>query len=606
MTQTIVDREGMRDTHPKRPLFRLPEAPTPLIRRVYSPRSVERLLKIDGLNRLYDRTQGAGHWRAFIDRVLAEMEVTFRVSREDLARIPKAGRLVVVANHPFGAVEGMILGAILARVRPDVRIMANYLLGQIPDIRDLFILVDPFGSPEARTENTRPLRQCLQHLRGDGVLGVFPAGEVSSLNLSSRTVADPAWSPTIAGIVRRTGASVLPVFFDGGNSRLFHLLGLIHPRLRTAMLPREFLRMKGRCIEVRIGSVIPHDKLDPARDDVQWIKYLRQRTYLLQHRTPTRPRPQMPRRQAEVIAPTARELLARDVAALAPDQRIATQGELAVYHAETVQMPNLIREIGRLREITFRATGEGTGRETDLDRFDPAYSHLFVWNDAKQEVVGSYRVGMTDRLLARGGIDQLYTSTLFDYSPALLARIGPSLELGRSFIRAEYQRSYAPLLLLWKGIGGVVVRNPQYRNLIGPVSISNTYQSVSRQMMVRFLQLHHMLPDLAGLVRPRNPFKPLDSDSEQTDAAVTGLRDDDDLSALVADVEPDQKGVPILVRQYLKVGAKMLAFNVDPDFSDVVDALILVDLTKTETKILDRYLTRDGRISFLAHHAGGR
>jgi putative hemolysin len=311
----------------------------------------------------------------------------------------------------------------------------------------------------------------------------------------------------------------------------------------------------------------------------------------------------MPRRQAQVIAPTARDLLARDVAALAPEQLIATQGDLAVYYAQAGQMPHLIREIGRLREITFRATGEGTGRDIDLDGFDPVYSHLFVWNSSRQEIVGSYRVGMTDRLLARGGIDQLYTSTLFDYSPALLARIGPSLELGRSFIRAEYQRSYAPLLLLWKGIGGVVVRHPQYRNLIGPVSISNTYQSVSRQMMVRFLQMHHMLPDLAGLVRPRNPFKPLASHSEQTDAAVTLLKDDEDLSALVADVEPDQKGVPILVRQYLKLGAKMLAFNVDPDFSDVVDALILVDLTRTETKILDRYLTREGRIHFLAHHA---
>jgi len=267
---------------------------------------------------------------------------------------------------------------------------------------------------------------------------------------------------------------------------------------------------------------------------------------------------------------------------------------MAVYLALAAEIPTVLAEIGRQREITFRAAGEGTGKPSDLDDFDVHYLHLFVWSEKHNEVVGAYRLAATDSARAR-----LYTATLFQYSGAFLERMGPALELGRSFVRPQYQKSFSALLLLWKGIGKYVTRNPRYKVLFGAVSISNQYHSISRRLMVSFLERHALLKDWAGLVRVRNPFR-----SGPADELPQAVLDIDDLANVVSDIEPQQAGVPILLRQYLKLGGKLLGFNLDPDFSNVLDGLILVDLTKTEPKLLERYLGRNEAAEFLAFHRG--
>lgn len=559
-------------------------------------RPLERLLSIDLVNQTYAAATGAPDWNAFVQRVLEHLNVSYKVMGDELARIPRTGPLVVVANHPFGCIEGIILASLLSRVRPDVRIMANHLLQRIPEMRDLFVFVDPFGGPGAARANVRPLRQSLRVLEAGGVLGVFPAGEVSHLNLSTRSVADPEWNPMIGRIIRKAECPVLPVYFDGRNSAFFQFAGLLHKRLRTALLAREIFNKRDQRLSVRIGSAIPFSRLKETRDDAGMVEHLRQRTYLLAHKPIESPRP-TPAAIAPkpVIDPVAPALLSAEVASLAPSALLCEAGDLAAYATRAEAVPHLLREIGRLREITFRATGEGTGKSLDLDRFDPNYIHLFVWNRAKTEVVGAYRLGPTDELLKLGGVDALYTHTLFAYRRELLDRMGPALEMGRSFIRQEYQRGFQSLLLLWKGIGHFCVRHPRYKILFGPVSISNTYQSISRQLMVQFFRTHYRLQELAELVRPRNPFR-----AGSRPQTLPG--DAEDLSDAIADLEPDHKGIPVLLRQYLKLGARLVDFNVDPDFSDVLDALVYVDLTRTDGRTLDRYMTRPGRASFMAHH----
>ena len=268
---------------------------------------------------------------------------------------------------------------------------------------------------------------------------------------------------------------------------------------------------------------------------------------------------------------------------------------MAVYLAAASEIPAVLAEIGRLREITFRAAGEGTGKSTDLDRFDAHYLHLFVWSEKNQEVAGAYRLATTDSAKRHG----LYTATLFHYGDEFLDCIGPALELGRSFVQPRYQRSFSPLLLLWKGIGKFVAQNPRYKALFGPVSISNRYQSISRQLMVSFLERTALLKDWARLVSVPSPFTaPRSSQLPQAGFDI------EDLSDVVSDIEPARSGVPILLRQYLKLGGKLLGFKVDANFSNALDGLILVDLTKTDPKLLERYLGKSESAAFLAHQRG--
>jgi putative hemolysin len=304
------------------------------------------------------------------------------------------------------------------------------------------------------------------------------------------------------------------------------------------------------------------------------------------------------------VPPACPGFLEREIAALDQSALLIEQGDHAVYIGEANQMPNVVREIGRLRELTFRNSGEGTAAAIDLDPFDSYYLHLFIWNRPHREIVGAYRLGQSDRILRAVGKRGLYTGRLFSYGWRFLQRISPALELGRSFVRVEYQKSYTPLLLLWRGIGAYLCRNPEYRFLFGPVSISNHYHPGSRQLMVSFLKQYCRAPDLARLVRARSPFRAHPLHGWEDEGASTFSWDIEALSGMIADIETDRKGVPILLKHYLKLGGKLVSFNVDPAFSDALDGLIVVDLLKSDTRLLARYFGQAGLATYLAFHAG--
>lgn len=563
------------------------------------------IFQLDKLSGLYDGLRSEDASRSFVDRALARLEVSYDINRGSLEAIPREGPLLVVANHPFGGVEGLVLLSLLSAVRPDIKMMANSILSAIPELQKHMILVDPFGGSEAAAKNLAPIRQSLRWLRNGGVLGMFPAGEVAHLDWAKRRICESNWHGTVARLMRHSGAAVLPVFFEGANGPLFQMAGMIHPRLRTAMLVREMVNKAGRPLKVSIGRVLPYEKLNVITDDAELTRYLKLRVQLLGEGNGSAGKRQTVRarisRDVPVITAGVAGDLTREVGWLPPEQKLVEAGDYRVYVAGAKQIPSVLREIARLREVTFRAVGEGTGAAWDMDVFDRFYQHLFVWNVKKSEVVGAYRLGLTDKILAQLGLGGLYTSTLFKYQWDLIGKMSPAIEIGRSFVRQEYQRKHLPLLLLWKGIGAFVARNPKYRNLFGTVSMSNSYQETSRQLVARFFD-QDISPLQAGQsVCPRNPMKMKANPVDGGNGPVCRIPDLEALSEIVSELEPDGKGIPVLLRQYLKLGGRVLACNVDPKFNMALDALLVVDLTQTDPRLLELYMG-DLAAGYLRHH----
>jgi putative hemolysin len=547
---------------------------------------LDRLLGLGELRRLYGtmRIHSPGTFEA---RALRALDVGFQVHAPAGAGIPAAGPVIVAANHPTGARDGLVLVEAVRQVRSDVRVATNHMLAHIPELRESCFFVDPFGGRHAAANSVSGLRAAHLWLRRGGALILFPAGEVAWQWSEHAGRTDSPWLVTLGRLANATGATVVPAFLDGSNSRLFYAAGRVHPRLRTLLLGRELLNQRGSIQRVYFGAPIRKTER-PASSPEALTARCRQAVESLASTCTVQ--------AAQIVAPVAASLLERDINELPDGAKLATSGALDVYCATADSIPHILQEIGRLREVTFRAVGEGTGRATDIDRFDAHYEHLFVWNRARREVVGAYRIARTDAVLAAHGVSGLYTRTLFHYDERMLERLGPSLELGRSFVRAEYQRSYNPLLLLWKGIGRFVARAPRYRVLYGPVSISSRYQDMSQQLLRAFLAQEHGDATLTELVRPINPPAPILPPAR--DAVATA--DVDELDALITRIEGTQ-GIPVLLRQYMRLNAVLLGFNVDPAFGDALDALMMVDLLRVGDAILGRYLGPDARV-FLEYH----
>lgn len=542
------------------------------------------LLGLKEYRTLYERVRTTGQGR-FEDRALSVMKID--AITHDLDVIPRKGAVIVVSNHPHGIVDGLALASIVARVRPDVRTVANHLLARVPEMSQSCFFVDPFGGPHAAARSAAGLRAAYAWLRRGGALIAFPAGEVAHLRRTDGTCQDSPWRDTVTRLAVTTRASVVPAFIAGANSAAFYAAGRIHPMLRTALLAREALKKTRSTISVRLAPAISPQALNGGDDAAATTDHLRATSDAL------RSRPSDPRRLAPIVPSIPAVDLEREIATLPRCARLIATDACEVFCTPVNLIPRVLGEIGRLREMTYRAVGEGTGREIDLDAFDDRYLHLFSWDRRAKRIIGAYRLGQTDRL----GSGELYTRTLFRYDERLLQRLSPALELGRSFVHPDYQRNYNALLQLWKAIGRFVVRHPRYRILFGPVSISTRYSSRSHHLLMAFLGQNHRDAALAALVDAVCPPAPPCS-------APTGVlpRSIEEADRLIARLEGDGKGMPVLLRQYLKLNARVLGFNVDPSFGDVLDALMMVDLTTVDRAVLNRYMGREGASTFLRHH----
>lgn len=589
---------------------------------------LERLFGLDILNRdyrVFEKMMEAEERRAqllgredkinFWNFTLEALDVTYEISEDDLKRFPKEGPVVVVSNHPMGGIEGIVLGAILTNIRNDALMLANYLLAHVPAIRPFLITVDPFGTRDSAKANLRGIKTAIKALREGKMLGTFPSGTVSHWQWNKRQVTDPRWSPTTAKLIHAGQATVVPVYFAGGNSRFFHLMGAVHPRLRTALLPREMLNKRGETLQVKVGKPIPYRQLKDFPSHEALTQFLRLKTYILKGRTEDSPkrllplpklRPRALRKQESLplADPMPQEKLLQDLKSLPAESVLVEHADLRVYAAKAKEIPHILQEIGRLREKTFREVQEGTGEPSDLDRFDQYYWHLFLWDTDKQCIVGAYRIGRTEEILRTEGRHGLYSSTLFKFKPGFLDELGPALELGRSFIVPEYQRKRATLSLLWRGICSFVLLDPRYTVLFGPVSISQEYNTISRDMIVQFLRWQNnesAFARMTPLVKARRPPKRKIRGAER-EAMRASVRDIDDVSAVISEIELDQKGVPTLLKHYLRMSGQILSFNIDPDFGQCLDGLIVVDFLNSDPRLLRAYMGADGLKRFYDFH----
>ncbi len=553
------------------------------------------------LRRLYESSQDTLGANVF-ESLLNALAVDCAAKDRDLEWIPKAGPTIVVANHPFGMLDGLLIGALLLRVRSDVKIVANRLLASIPELSPYCVYVEAIDSNQ-KLANARGLREAIRHLKAGGMLVVFPAGEVAHWSLRNMSIGDSSWNHSAARLSQMTGAPVVPVWIHGTNSFSFHASGLIHPKLRTLQLPRELLNKRGQNVTISVGPPVKAEKLTDAGDPGTATSMLRWNVDVLSLRaTPNHHRWQL--RMPRFVKPIARgvdpTVLAQELYSLSPDARLHQQGEFDVYELSTAQAPNVVREIGRLREISFRQAGEGTGRSVDLDRFDDYYTHLVLWNREAQQIAGGYRLGSVREIVPRYGINGLYTSTLFHYDKSFFASTGAALELGRSFVALEYQRNYMPLLLLWKGIGAHMVRHLEGPVLFGALSVSNAYSRASREVMTAFLRAQMAPRHLVEKVQSRVPFRKVARCSLSREQSFSRLLTLGDVSERVCGWEADGKDLPILVKHYLRLGGKTLAFAVDPKFSDSLDALIMVDLRASNPALLSKYIGKSGARAFLS------
>ena len=550
------------------------------------------IMKINEVNKLFSQAQPK-QGPEFIDAILEGCGIKIEFDERELKHIPTKGSFIAIANHPYGGIEGMVLLKILLMVRPDAKLMANFLLKKIPNLSDYFIAVNPFENVE-HSSSISGLKNTLALLGKGTPIGIFPAGEVSTFKVDKQQVTDRMWHPVVGKIIAKAKVPVVPIYFHGNNGLLFNLLSLIHPALRTARLPSELFNKQGHTIRLRIGKPINVDDFPEYHNNTKLLNFLRARTYALGTGLEDEKKIFDPRnifkikKQPKAIVPEiSAAVLEKEIEALHKSYRVLTEKNYELFISPTSLIPNIIREIGRLREITFREIGEGTNKATDLDEYDIYYNHLFIWDTEAKLIVGAYRVGLVDEIFYSIGKNGFYLTELFKIKAPFIPILKKSIELGRSWIRKEYQQKPLPLFLLWKGILKYLIDNPRYRYLIGPVSISNSFSKFSKSLIVDYINRNHFDHEMAQYVRPRKRFK-VDFSSIDTDLLMSGGDTFKGLDNLISEVETNNMKVPVLLRQYIGLNAKIICFNIDPKFADCLDGFLVLDLKKVPQDILDK------------------
>ena len=535
-------------------------------------------LRLGKINRLFD---GAADYqgREFADHLIENMGITIDVSPEQLENIPREGGFVVVSNHPFGGIEGVMLLSAIAKVRPDFKLMANFILSHIPNLKECFFSVNPFEKNPEWKSSVGGIKGAIQHIEAGYGLGVFPAGEVSRYH-GHDYPEDLPWSTSIARIIKNANVPVIPVFWDGRNSKLFYAVDKIHPMMGTARLTKELINKHDTTFNLQIGKPILPAEVASYEKPAELAAYLRSRSYALEANIPGKAVEPTKAKLAEIEAPADLSAMLKELEAIREKSFLYSASDFDCYLADFEDIPNLMHEIARLREETFRAIGEGTGKSLDQDEFDAHFKHLILWDNAKQKIAGCYRLGIGSDIIPRFGIKGFYISTLFKISEAFSEKLSHTIELGRSFVALDYQKEVLPLMLLLRGLSDVVVRYPDINHFIGPVSISAWYPKFYMSMIVKYVsEKHPVSEDLAHMATPLMPFHP-DFLKVDPDVLMKGnMESIDKFDKFMFRLSNGQYRLPTLFKKYLKLNAKFLCFNVDPDFNDTLDALLFLTFT---------------------------
>lgn len=535
---------------------------------------IMRLLDIDKINKMYNELYDANG--DMVDAFLNALNIGINISKNSRKNIPASGAAILIANHPTGILDGMMMIRVLTRIRGDVRFMGNFLLTRIEPLAKYFITVDPFNSKD-KAMNRTGLRQSLEHLQNGGMLVIFPAGEVSTRQKALSKIEDKKWGNTILKFIRKANVPVLPVWIEANNSRLFHIAGKINPLLRTAMLPHELMNKKNKKIHIRIGSPINPQTAAKLTDMKAYGNYLRASVDYLQKRgKEKKPAGEKLNPASDIIGSVPVDLLCREIESIRNKSFILRSDNYELYFIVPGAAPNILIEIGRLRETTFRAIGEGTRRETDNDRYDAYFHQLIIWDLNAQAIVGGCRMGFGNHIMQQFGVQGFYVHSLFRMQKGMYVHLNKTIEMGRSFIVKEHQRKALPLLLLWKGILHILIAHPEYEYLLGAVSIPGKYTDDSKMIIANYLEKHHGDPKLSSFIKPINGIGKIRTSLDLS--LIENIESVELINKLVLDIENQEYAIPVLIRKYLQLNSKALSFNVDHDFCDALDALMLLEV----------------------------
>ncbi|QCX37235.1 lysophospholipid acyltransferase family protein [Aureibaculum algae] len=551
-----------------------------------------KVLRLSKLNRVYQKHKDKKDV-VFLNAILDELQIKFEIPKEDLKRIPKDGAFISISNHPLGGIDGVLLLKLLVEKRPDYKIIGNFLLHRIEPLKPYVMPVNPFEDRKDAKSSITGLKNALQHLRDGNSLGIFPAGEVSTYK-DGKLIVDKPWEEGAIKLIYKANVPVIPIYFHAKNSRLFYFLSKINSVLRTAKLPSEALRQGSRIIKVRIGKVISVKDQKEHEDIDDFHNFLRKKTYMLanpfevNNRLIKTPSLKIPKQPKEVIPPVSIEKINKEIEKLrSGEARLLESKNYEVFLAESDQIPYILREIGRLREITFREVGEGTNNDIDIDVYDKYYQHMFLWDNEAKIVAGAYRMGLGKEIFKKHGIKGFYISTLFRMEPELFKMMEKTIEMGRAFIIKDYQQKPMPLFLLWKGIVHVTLRFPDHKFLMGGVSISNQFSNFSKSLMIEFMKSNYYDPYLAQYIHPKKEYKVKLNDVDKDFVFDESKSDMQKFDKIIDELEPGALRLPVLLKKYVKQNARLVAFNVDPKFNNAIDGLMYIriaDLPESTVK----------------------
>ena len=552
-----------------------------------------RLLRISTMNRIYNKHKEKKSLH-FLDSILEEFQIEFEIPEEDLKRIPKDGPFITVSNHPLGGIDGILILKLLLEQRPDYKTLSNFLIHRIEPLKPHTLAVNPFEDHKDVKSSIGGIKQALGHIRAGHSLGIFPAGEVSTFK-EGKLMVDKPWEEGSVRLIKKAKVPIIPIYFHAKNSKLFYILAKISGTLRTAKLPSELLNQKNKVIKVRIGKPISVKDQEEYKEISAFSDYIRKKTYMLANPFEKTPQKILSTQNLKISTPPKKissqkniNSILKEVQALRDNgKRLLQSKNYEVFFGTAKEIPNLLHEIGRLREITFRDVGEGTNKSIDLDKFDKYYHHMFLWDTNENVLAGAYRMGLGKDIYKKHGIEGFYIQTLFRVEPELYGMMEQSIEMGRAFIIKEYQQKPMPLFLLWKGIVHVTLRYPDHKYLIGGVSISNQFSEFSKSLMIEFMKSHYYDPYIAQYIQPKKEYKVKLKDADKDFVFDAAKADMQKFDKVIDEIEPGALRIPVLIKKYVKQNARLVAFNVDPKFNNSVDGLMyikIVDLPESTVK----------------------
>tara|TARA_B110000902_G_C14282895_1_gene577642 strand:+ start:1525 stop:3342 length:1818 start_codon:yes stop_codon:yes gene_type:complete len=543
-----------------------------------------KVLRISAINKIYNNNKSKSDLD-FLNGVLDDCNIKFEIPEEDLKRIPKEGPFITVSNHPLGGIDGVLLLKLLIEKRADYKIIANFLLHRIVPLKPYVMPVNPFETRKDAKSSIAGIKSALLHLKEGKPLGIFPAGEVSTYK-DGKLKVDKPWEEGAVRLIKKAQVPVIPIYFHAKNSWLFYFLSKVSDTLRTAKLPSEVISQKGRIIKVRIGKPISVKDQNEYKEISAFYEFIRKKTYMLAnpfekaHKLISTQNIKIKKKPKKIIAQRSVNSFIKEVNALREkDGKLLESKNYEVFFANPKDIPNLLHEIGRLREITFRDVGEGTNKSIDLDKYDRYYYHLFLWDREANCLAGSYRMGLGKEIYKKYGINGFYVQTLFRIEPELHQMMGNTIEMGRAFIIKEYQQKPMPLFLLWKGIVHVTLRYPEYKYLMGGVSISNQFSDFSKSLMIEFMKSHYYDPYIAQYIYPKKEYKVKLKDGDKDFVFDATKADMQKFDKIIDEIEPGSLRIPVLIKKYVKQNARLVAFNVDPKFNNAVDGLMYIKVS---------------------------